>query len=402
MPKSVRNKIGIITSHRIPNHGSFLQAWSLCEYLSRNDIDVEIIDYIYPNIYHLEQVHHNEIKRDTDTSNYIKKLKRYVIDRWFVCNRKRGLELLVYKLLNLVMRIPNNLYFRQLNLSRNSYISPTELKNAKLDYDVLLSGSDQIWNPRFAGNDDTFFLQFGGENVRRVAYSSSFGVSMIESDYRTNYASWLKTFSLIATREQTGTAIVRNLTGMNAIHVLDPVMLFDKREWSHILEASGYSKKKQGRYVVSYCLDYVYKNIIDYADTIMQSIAKKKNLACSTLYKSNLKDDTVRRYSETIHPFEFVRTIMDADFALVSSFHGLAFCILFHTPFLVIMNSKDNPDSRLSDLLTTFDLNDRSLIVGEEFNDTLDRDVDWSKVDKIYNQMSENSKQYLKNALKNS
>ncbi len=47
-------------------------------------------------------------------------------------------------------------------------------------------------------------------------------------------------------------------------------------------------RKKTEAYIVTYCLDYVYKGIIDYADAIMQRIAENKGLECATLYKSNL------------------------------------------------------------------------------------------------------------------
>lgn len=395
----MKNKIGLITCHRIPNHGSFLQAWSLCEYLCELGYDVEIIDYIYPNLYHLNNVHHNEIRRNTDTSNLFMRLKRYVIDRWFVCNRKRGWELAVYRFLNLLLRNPNKLYFRQLKLSAKSYTSSSELIASKLDYDILISGSDQVWNPRFSGNDGIFFLQFGNRDVKRVAYSSSFGVSEIGDAYKAQYAEWLGSFSHIATREQSGTVIVKDIVGRQAVHVLDPVMLFSRRRWAELLQESKYVEKKTEAYIVTYCLDYVYKGIIDYADAIMQRIAENKGLECATLYKSNLGAKKVKTYSETIHPFEFVNTIMHADFAIVSSFHGLAFCILFHTPFLVVMDSRETSDSRLLDLLDTFCLKDRVLITGEEFDVRDLKDIDWNRVDSIYNQMSEISKRYLKNAL---
>lgn len=397
--KSLKNRIGLITCHRIPNHGSFLQAWSLCEYLSELGYDVEIIDYVYPNLYHLNDVHHNEIRRNTDTSNILKRLKRYIIDRWFACNRKRGWELAIYKSLNLLFRNPNKLYFRQLKLSAKSYISSSELVASKLDYDILMSGSDQIWNPRFSGNDGIFFLQFGNKDTKRIAYSSSFGVSEIGTAYRDQYAKWLASFSHIATREQSGTEIVKRIAGKDAVHVLDPVMLFSRSQWAEFLDISKYVENKTEDYIVTYCLDYVYKGIIDYADTIMQQIAKNKGLKCATLYKSNLNADKVKTFSEKIHPFEFVNTIMHADFALVSSFHGLAFCILFHTPFLVVMDSRETSDARLSDMLNTFCLNDRVLITGEEFDVSALKEIDWRNIDMIYNRMSDISKQYLKKAL---
>lgn len=392
-------KIGLITSHRIPNHGSYLQAWSLSQYLTEKGYDIEIIDYIYPNQYHLNQVQNNEIKRSIDTSSLIKKIKRYVIDRWFVCNRKRGIEYIIYKLLNLAMKNPNKLYFRELKLSQKSYISRKEIQSAKFDYDILLTGSDQIWNPRFTGFDEVFFLQFGNNEVKRVAYSSSFGVISIKSEYQRQYAKWLKSYSYISTREQSGTEIVKNLINKKATHVLDPVMLFDRVRWSEIITSNKYNKRETQPYVVSYCLDYVFSGVIDYADDIMQKIAEKEKLECKTLFKTNLPDYKVETFEETIHPFVFVNTLMNAKFALISSFHGLAFCILFHVPFLVIINSKDNKDSRLSDLLATFNLGERVLIVGDKFKANELKEINWSQVDGVYNTMLLQSERFLKTAL---
>lgn len=397
---SQSQKIGLITCHRIPNHGSYLQAWCLCEYLRSQGKEIEIIDYIYPNLYHLNQVQKNEIERNTDTRTLIKKLKRWIIDKTIVCNTKRGWGFILYQAINTFLRNPNKLYFRQLMLSKRSYRSPEELRKSSFAYDILLSGSDQIWNPRFTGADGSFFLQFGDNNIRRVAYSSSFGVTEISHQYQNKYASWLKTFSYISTRENSGKDIVWKLINRESTHVLDPVMLFNRNEWSKILRNSKCVEPKSDKYIVTYCLDYVYKGIINYADSIMAEIAHYYGLQCATLYRSNIDNENVKIYPETIHPFEFVNTILNADFALVSSFHGLAFCILFHTPFLVVINNEHTMDSRLTDILNTFELNDRILKVGDDFKIADLKLIDWQKVDRIYTQMSTISKNYLRLALK--
>ena len=63
------------------------------------------------------------------------------------------------------------------------------------------------------------------------------------------------------------------------------------------------------------------------------------------------------------------------------------------------MDCRETSDSRLLDLLDTFCLKDRVIITGEEFDVCDLKDIDWNRVDNIYNQMSEISKRYLKNAL---
>lgn len=397
-----KHKIGLITCHRTPNYGSFLQAWCTVEYFKRLGQDIEIIDYLYPNLYHLESVYNNEIKRNKNNCGIITRVKRYIIDRWYVCNSKRGLEYPIYVLLNrLFFHNHNKLYFKELTLSRKTYLSINAIQRAKLNYDILLSGSDQIWNPRFSGHDGTFFLQFGNKGSKRVAYSSSFGVKSLIDPFEKEYAIWLKNFSHIATREESGRKIASRLSGKNCVHVLDPVMLFNREFWVKAIKKSTYTQPKPKGYVVTYCLDYVYNGIIDYADNVMKKIAEHHNLLCATLYKSNIRDKEILRISNNVHPFEFVNTLLHADFALISSFHGLAFCILFHTPFLVIIDNKKNNDARLIDLLETFGLNDRILTLGETINVTQLNTINWRNVDQIYARMHNQSTEYIRQVINN-
>lgn len=391
-----KNRIGLITCHRIPNHGSFLQAWCTVEFFKGMGQDIEVIDYIYPNIYHLESVYKNEIKRSAENKSILARIKRYITDRWYVCNSKRGFEYPIYRILNRALfHNHNNLFFKQLKLSRKTYRSYKQIKQANMNYDILLAGSDQIWNPRFSGLDGTFFLQFGDKRIKRASYSSSFGTKTINNKLEKDYSTWLKSLSHIATREESGRIIANRLTGKNCVHVLDPVMLFDRQFWLDTINKSKYTQPKPKGYIVTYCLDYVYKGIIDYADNIMQTIANHYNLSCATLYKSSINNGNILKISEHAHPFEFVNTLLHADFALISSFHGLAFCILFHTPFLVIIDNEKNNDARLSDLLETFELSDRIIQTGKPFDITQLKPIDWKNVEKIYSKMHNKSCEYI-------
>lgn len=64
-----------------------------------------------------------------------------------------------------------------LNLTSRRYASWEELKRAALPYDLLISGSDQIWNPTIFPDgrfDPVFFGTFSP--LRKIAYAPSFGV----------------------------------------------------------------------------------------------------------------------------------------------------------------------------------------------------------------------------------
>lgn len=56
------------------------------------------------------------------------------------------------------------------------YCSIEQLQNDPPHSDVYMVGSDQVWNPDLTGGfAKLFFLDFGGENVKRISYASSFG-----------------------------------------------------------------------------------------------------------------------------------------------------------------------------------------------------------------------------------
>ena len=49
-------KVGIITMHKVQNYGSALQAYALQHVIEKMGHNVEIIDYVYPNEYHMQFV----------------------------------------------------------------------------------------------------------------------------------------------------------------------------------------------------------------------------------------------------------------------------------------------------------------------------------------------------------
>ena len=71
----------------------------------------------------------------------------------------------------------NGFYGRQMQLSapcRNR----RDLKAVSASYDVLLCGSDQIWNPVWL--NPAYFLDFADRGKRKLAYAPSLGVTTLE------------------------------------------------------------------------------------------------------------------------------------------------------------------------------------------------------------------------------
>ena len=104
-----------------------------------------------------------------------------------------------------------------------------ELRKAKLDYDCLLVGSDQTWNPLISREQClAYFLDFGGDQVRRVSFASSFGVNMWPESHKELLPAidkLLHRFSGISVREVTGQNILKQQFSLDSSLVLDPTML---------------------------------------------------------------------------------------------------------------------------------------------------------------------------------
>ena len=61
-------------------------------------------------------------------------------------------------------------------------------------YDFFIVGSDQVWNPEFAG-DGFYFLDFVKENKKKIAFSASVGVTDISKNYEDKMRLNLKKFN---------------------------------------------------------------------------------------------------------------------------------------------------------------------------------------------------------------
>ena len=121
---------------------------------------------------------------------------------------------------------------QHLTISSRRYQSLEELRAAELPYDLLLSGSDQIWNPKIFPDgrfDPVFFGAFSPR--RKIAYAPSFGIPRIPDGMEAELRGYLDDFSHLSARERQGQAILRDITGRDAPTVLDPTLLLTCRDW---------------------------------------------------------------------------------------------------------------------------------------------------------------------------
>ena len=104
-----------------------------------------------------------------------------------------------------------------------------DLRRLNRQMQTFIAGSDQIWRYKYfwPRGKNIYQLSFASLNARKIAYAASFGLDRWEGGYentlRTKY--YMSRFDGISVREDDGVDICREVFGVRAEQVLDPVFL---------------------------------------------------------------------------------------------------------------------------------------------------------------------------------
>ena len=327
-------KIGVITFHASFNYGSMLQAYALQTYLQREGHEVEIINYRpkkqkigYPKSVEFSSLHNakQSIMRLLLAPSTIKPLNQ----KWHLFDK---------------------FMHEKLNLTKE-YNTLDELKGANFDYDVLITGSDQIWNTNAFDFSEAYFGTFVDNNhTMKVAYAPSMGPEPEKQNVE--YLRFLlKDFKAVSVREErTKDFLVNNSICDNVSIVLDPTMLLDASDYAQLYDDKPLI---DGQYIFYYtpgsCPRHEFLQEAAY-------IGKQLNLPviCDTCYtpKALNNYDNIKPYIAT-GPAEFLNIIKNATVVCGASFHLIVFSIIFRKNFYC-MNG--DVDSRMNNLMKTLHL----------------------------------------------
>jgi hypothetical protein len=276
--------------------------------------------------------------------------------------------------------------FSQNYIKARHFSAFNEINEISEEFDYVVTGSDQVWNPHFIKKmEQYYFLQFV-EKEKRIAYAPSFGVSEISDDKKEKYREWLNGIPHLSVREKEGAKIIKEFTGKDVPVLVDPTLLLKKEEWIEI--SKEHENKPKSKYLISYFWGTISKE----RKELVKKIAKKYNL--KIVHIANLSD----KKTYTANPCEFIDYINSASLVLTDSYHGTIFSVLMETPFFVFERIGGlSMYSRISTLLDMTKLKNR-----EEKDISLNKnllEMDFSHVQSILNEERKKSFDYLKNAL---
>lgn len=318
--------LGVMTFHETMNYGANLQALALCKVLREMGWTPEVVNY------DCSAVLQREVPQTPNFIDWVKSPK-WALGACLKYPKRREAQS-VFKA------------FSRRMLPVGPQMQSVEDIDAA--YDIVVVGSDQVWNLNCTGGDDSYFLPRNSRESRRckrIAYAASFGSGVFEGCERERCGKALEDFDSISVRESSGVSIVRSLSGReDASVVLDPTLLLRRAEWEDMDEP------------VEVASPFVFAYVVGERDRVLEAArleAKRKSaelVIVEAFGGSMFVRDATVLYKAS--PSQFVWLAKNAESVVTSSFHGMCFSIIFKKTATIIKDkSTVNGNSRIDDLL---------------------------------------------------
>lgn len=264
--------------------------------------------------------------------------------------------------------------------------------------DFVVVGSDQLWRPsNIAG--EYFTLEFVPDEVHKIAFSTSFGVSELPKSLHKHAKKYLDRIEDISVREDSGKSIVKSITGRDIPVVCDPTMMLDATEWMAIQPTERIVPEK-------YILCYFMGDNPEHREFVKRLKKETGYQIVGLLHGATYitSDDDFADFAPyDIGPGEFIHLIRNAEYMCTDSFHGTVFSILNSTAFFAFRRYDDSSEfstnDRLHTLLRWTGLSDRMLYGTEDVKEQLSKTIDFAEVLKAVEAKRAESLAYLMKAL---
>ena len=320
-------KIGILTYHRVYNYGATLQAVALRLFLEKRGHQVFYIDY-YPGYHRMMYQAFN-----------VQALKR------------KGLRGKLYGLyINCKYYFSKRARIKVYDPFIEKQIVPYCIQDEKEKYDLIVYGSDQIWRKQ-PGLKIFNPIYFGENNYctqRQISYAASMGELNLDDSELAFLHRTLSKFNYVGVRELDLYNVMKPLN-LNNLHItIDPTLLLKSNEWDAVLHTKRIIDKP-------YILFYKVRD--SFKDKYVENFCRMKKMQLVRVYPFNCP--SASDYNPD--PSEFVSLIKYASFVLTSSFHGLAFSVIYRKEVFVSINSNTE---RLKGLMKSLGMEDRFIPYG--------------------------------------
>lgn len=347
-------KIGTLTFHAGPNHGGFLQAFSLVHFLRSRGHDAEVINY--------------KNKTLADTEAFKPWVYRRPHSLWHNFLKRRA------------MRRDRPL------LPCSPAVSSTEDIDFE-GYDAIIVGSDVVWNfestgfgrdPVYAG---VFPRPFTG---KLISYAPSIGGMDVNFNPGDSIRDALKRFTNLSSRDEPTRRWLMNFADANSEIVVDPTWLSGCSALSS--PCTGITEQD--------IVVYSYHMTPDMRMEIMRFARSKGMRTVATGYQHRWCDTNRLDLS----PTQWVAAIRGAGLVVTGTLHGTLFAIRERKPFVVI--SEARMLAKTVYWLKKLELLERLSLRSDQFSALANEPVNWQRASETYAESVASSEQFLDSSLK--
>ena len=375
-------KIGLLTYHFSDNYGALFQAYGLREWLRKEGHTAEFVNY-HPRYVEeggsFDRVYDPRRWKKNLTIGYMKAVHYW--SRWFG-DRKQQREFDAFR-------------SEFLGLDGPRRYSAEDLAEDIRELDMLICGSDQIWNPSIQrGLDPVYFLSFSAAaGLCRISYAPSFGKRNLDSAYDEDAKAFLGSLDGISVRERSGAEIVSGLAGREAVIAPDPTILLGA--FGDLVDQD--TRDMAGNHIFCYALR---------SDVPIRQVAERVG---EVLGAKILSPRTSRQRWRDIGtgvrpgPVDWLRSLVSSRFVVSNSFHGIVLSILHHRPFIAVglPAAKGALNERALDLLEQVGLLGRFMKTysSVRIDALVSEAIDWDEVDSCLARLRGVGERYLKDEI---
>lgn len=280
--------------------------------------------------------------------------------------------------------------------------SEEELQSRPPAADAYIVGSDQVWRDVTAVN----FLDFGGRDVRRVAYAVSAPWPALGESWFNRARGAVSRFNAVSVREVEGLEVCRQIGLPDAVHVIDPTLLLDASDYEAILDLHLAEPKTSGVFALAYFVNVRSLEQIPWTSTV--GLANRRALDLHVVPLQGAELVIPPRYLFVPNPVEWIRAFREAKCIITNSYHGALFAVIMRRPFLVCLQGGTTAaeNCRFTSILQPLGLHDRILPAAEwagmgteALDDRMAMPIDWERVRQGLGRLRAESERFLEAAL---
>lgn len=357
-------KIGIITHWKDKdNYGAILQTYALQKYLRNLGHDAYVIRYY----------------AKSESKSTVQRFKKLLRNPFVIFKRRKFKALLKLNSRWNELRDFDTFRNEYISLSPMIYYGLEEIQNTPPEADVYITGSDQVWCGDLNNKQNwAFFLDFGTDTTKRIAYAASFGRSYFPCVDERKFQELVSRFNAVSIREGNGIKMCL-VRGIKAVRCLDSTLILEANIYKELMAP----RKHSGHYVFFYTVNVTNKKEL-YWNKLYPYLKERGIKAIVTTGSGYKLAEEMFEGAEYDYATvkEWLSNIYYADSVITASFHGVAFSLMLQKNFVYmpLQGKYSTGNDRVLDLLKSVDLMNRVANSWEETISILDTNIDYNHI----------------------